>query len=186
MGARTYWCAPLPPMVAADSTAFTGTALADVVIAPTTNVPADLLEIGTRVRLYAAGQYTSTSATPTLGIGFYYGGIAGVELGAAAALPILSTATAWPFIMEYQGVIRTLGATGTIVGQGKLFFGFSLTSFGQTSAVPTIRAIPETAAKRTATIDTTARKALTVGAVWSVATGSPTLTVNDFLAEIIA
>jgi hypothetical protein len=186
MGARSYWCAPLPPLVAADSTAFTGTSPADVVIAPTTNVPPDLLEIGTRVRLWAAGEYTSTSATPTLGIGFYYGGASGgVALANATALPITATATAWPWIMDYQGVIRTTGSSGTIKGVGRLFFGFSLTGYGQTSAVPTIRAIPETQAARTATIDTTTRKALTVGAAWSVATGSPTLTVYDFLAEIV-
>ena len=181
MGARTYFAAPLPPMVAADSTAFTGTALADVIIAPTTNAPPDLLEIGTRVRLWAAGQHTSTSATPTLGIGFYYGGASGgVALAATATtVAISASATAWPFQMFYQGVIRTTGTSGTIVGQGGFKLGASLTTW--VAEIP----IPVTAAARTATIDTTARKALTVGAVWSVATGAPTLTVNDFFVELL-
>lgn len=186
MGARTYWRAPIPPTVAADSTAFTSTSTADVAFAQPTIVPSGLYEIGTRLVLTCSGQYTSTSATPTLGIGFYAGGsAAGVVLASAAALAISASATAWPFIMRYQGVIRSLStavpAAGTIVGQGELLFGSSLTAF-------TFTAIPATAAARTASLytqGTLQQMALTVGGIWSSATGSPTLTINDFTAELI-
>lgn len=178
MGARSYWSRPLPGFPIADGPSVTAAALTDA--SPTADpiiVPADLLEKGTRLIIDAFGQLTSTSATPTVVLGFYYGGTAGVALAVTAALPISATETAWPWWIHYEGKIRSTGATGQIVGQGWCKKGTSLTAWTDTP-------MPVVAANRAVTIDTTARKILSVGATLSSVTGTPALIVTDFAAEL--
>lgn len=175
---RQYWVAPIPPMHTADGAAYaTSVTLTDVSPTPNITLPANFLEGGSEVELWAQGQFSNT-ATPTLLLGFYYGGVAGVALAASSAITTTTGATAWPWMMHYRGVVRTAGATGSIVGQGWLMLGTSLTAFA-------LSAIPVTAAARTVTIDTTTAKTLTVGAQWGTSSGSNTLSCNDISVKSI-
>lgn len=176
---RQYWVAPIGPFHTANGTAYnTSTTLTDVSPLPAITVPGNLLEVGTEIELWASGEFSNT-ATPTLLLGFYYGGVAGVALAASTTITTITAATAWSWQMYYRGVVRTAGATGTINGQGELRMPASLTQF----QAPYV--IPATAAARTATIDTTAAKSITVGAQWSASSASNTLTVNDISVKII-
>jgi hypothetical protein len=173
-----YWVQPLPPFHIADAAAYnTSVTLTDVSPLPAKALPANFLVIGNEIELVAWGQF-STTGTPTLLLGFYYGGVAGVALGATAATTTGSGAAAWPWIMRYYGKVRAIGTSGQIVGQGVLELGTSLTAMSPV-------ALPATAAARTATIDTTVLKTLTVGAQWNTSSASNTLTVNDFSVRII-
>lgn len=175
---RQYWVAPIPPMHTADGAAYaTSVTLTDVSPTPNITLPANFLEGGSEVELWAQGQFSNT-ATPTLLLGFYYGGVAGVALAASSAITTTTGATAWPWMMHYRGVVRTAGATGSIVGQGWLMLGTSLTAVA-------LSAIPVTAAARTVTIDTTTAKTLTVGAQWGTSSGSNTLSCNDISVKSI-
>jgi hypothetical protein len=175
---RQYWVAPLPPLHTSDGTAYnTSTSLTDVSPAPNITIPANLLEVGSELELSARGSF-STTGTPTLLLGLYYGGIAGVALAASGAITTGSAAASWPFILEYRGVVRAIGSSGSINGQGILYLGTSLTAF-------TVRPIPETLAARTVAIDTTAAKAITVGAQWGTSSASNTLTVNDISVKLV-
>lgn len=179
MGARSYWSRPIPGFPIADGPSVTAAALTDA--SPTADpiiVPADLLEKGSRLILDAQCQMTSTSATPTAILGFYYGGTGGIALAVSGLLPI-ANATALPIWMHYEGKIRLTGSSGSIIGQGWVKNGTSLTAW-------TDNPIPITAALRTVTIDTATRKQLSVGCTLSVTTGAPTFIVNDFAAEIRA
>jgi hypothetical protein len=170
---RTYWNAPLPPLNFADGTPVTAITLTDASPAPQKIFYPGQLELGTIVRLSARGEITTSSTANTLTLGFYYGGVAGVAIaaGAALAVPVSETAVQW--WMEWEGEVRALGATGSIKGIGKLHIPGA--SPGLATDMPTLP-IPQTAAARTVTIDTTTQKAVTVGAAWSAATGAPTLT----------
>jgi len=169
------WVAPLDPQYIASGTALaSSTSLTDVSPTPNKLIPANFLLPGMRIKVRAACSF-STTATPTLLVGVYYGGVAGTALAATSAVTT-GTATAWPLTLWYEGTVRTIGSTGTIMGYGFVDLGTSLTAY-------THRPIPETALA-TVTIDTTASKAITLGAQWGTSSASNTLTCVDFTVEI--
>jgi len=174
---RQYWTSPLGPFNIADGTALANsTTLTDISPAPQITLPAGQLEVGTELEIDAMGTF-STTGTPTLLLGIYYGGVAGVALAASSAITTGSAAANWPFVISYRGVIRSVGSAGSINGQGTLQLGTALTAFS-------VRPIPETFAARTVTIDTTAAKTLTIGAQWGTASASNTVTLNDLSVRL--
>lgn len=177
MGARTYWKAPVPPLNFADGSAYASSVtLTDVSPAPQVTVPAYLLELGTTICLKARGEFSNTG-TPTLLLGFYYGGVAGTALAASSAVTTTTGATAWPWELQWEGKVRALGSSGSVKGTGRLLLGTALTSYA-------LRPVPEVAASRTVTIDTTTAKAVTVGAQWGTNSSSNTLTCYDLSVEL--
>jgi hypothetical protein len=175
---RQYWVSPFGPFHNVDGAAYaSSTTLTDVSPTPSIVLPANLLEIGSELEIEAAGSFSNTS-TPTLLLGLYYGGIAGVALAASSAVTTTTGAASWPWHLRYRGIVRANGTTGSINGQGQLFLGTALTAF-------TTRPIPETLAARTVAIDTTVAKAVTVGAQWGTSSASNTLTVNDISVKLV-
>jgi hypothetical protein len=175
---RQYWVAPLAPLHTSNGSAYANSvALTDVSPTPAITIPANFLEPGSELEIRAHGEF-STTGTPTLLLGFYYGGVAGVALGATAAITTASGAASFPWMLEYRGVCRTNGGSGTINGMGRLYLGTSL-------VLLSMNALPASAAARTVTIDTTGAKAITVGAQWGTASASNTLTVNDISVKTV-
>jgi len=175
---RQYWTTPLPPFHSSDGTAYaSSTTLTDVSPTPPIVLPANVLEVGSELEIEIGGAF-STTGTPTLLLGIYYGGVAGVALAASSAVTTGSAAASWPFQLWYRGVVRATGSSGSINGQGRLYLGTSLTALS-------VRPIPETLAARTVTIDTTTAKSVTVGAQWGTSSASNTLTVNDISVKLV-
>lgn len=175
---RQYWSTPLPPFQTADGTALaSSTTLTDISLAPQCVLPANVLEAGMKLQLEAFCTF-STTGTPTLLLGFYHGGVAGTALAVSSAVTTGSGAAAWSAILRWRGQVRSVGSSGSIVGQGEFLLGTSLTAFSA-------RCIPEVAASRTVTIDTTAAKSLTVGAQWGTNSASNTITCNDFTVTLL-
>lgn len=172
-----YWAAPLPPLHVADGASYnTSVTLTDVSRAPQKQLAAYQLLEGTEVELRAQGFFSNTG-TPTLLLGFYYGGVAGVAVAASSAVTTASGVTGVPWELRYNGRVRVTGTSGQIVGQGELYLGTALTTM-------TVRPIPETLAARTVTIDTTIVKTFTVGAQWGTSSASNTLTCNDLSVRL--
>lgn len=166
------WSNPIGPFATVDGTALANsTTLTDISPAPQITLPANLMQAGTEFEIKAFGNF-STTGTPTLLLGVYYGGVAGTALAASSAVTTGSGAASWPWFIHYNFVVRALGSSGSINGQGLYFLGTSLTAHST-------RPIPETLAARTVTIDTTAAKAITIGAQWGTASASNTITCND-------
>lgn len=175
--ARTLYVAPIPPQNATAGTAYnTSVTLTDVSPAPQIVLPANLLDVGQVLRVCAFGTFSNT-ATPTLLLGLYYGGVAGTALAATGATTTTTGATNWPFRIEWEGRVRSTGTAGTIMGSGWLNLATSLTAYTQ---IP----IPATALA-TVTTDTTTAKAITVGAQWGTSSASNTLTCHHFSVELI-
>src|SRR5712691_8074036 len=90
-------------------------------------IPAGTLNVGTRVRLRAAGSYTATTTASALTWGFRMNQAntavttTPAILAETAAIAAV-VATAWPFIFEYTGVIQAISinapasTTAKIVG----------------------------------------------------------------------
>lgn len=177
---RIYYVAPVPPMHIADAAAYaSSTTLTDVSPLPAITIPGNTLEAGVEIELYAEGQFSNTS-TPTLLLGFYYGGIAGAALAASGAITTITGATAWAWRMQYRGTVRTIGTTGSIQGQGALWMPASLTQFQAPYAIPAV------AANRVVTIDTSTAKTITVGAQWGTSSASNTLTCTNISVQLIS
>lgn len=163
------------PTAGAGAAYSTSTTITDVSAAPQFTLPANFLQIGSALRFKAFG-VLSTTATPTLNLGVYYGGVAGIALAATGAITQASTVTNVPWRLELEAIWRTVGATGTVMPSGSVKFGSAVGAF--TDEVP----IPATALA-TVTTDTTAAKVLSVGATWGTNSASNTLTLHGFLIE---
>lgn len=170
------WTYPLLPQNIASGAAYnTSTTLTDVSPTPQITIPANFLQPGMTMRIKWACTFSNT-ATPTLLQGAYYGGVAGTALAATSAVTTTTGATNWQSTGEYTGKVRTIGSSGTIMGFGWIDLATSLTAVSH-------RPIPETALAAV-TIDTTASKAITLGAQWGTSSVSNTLTCVHFDVDI--
>lgn len=170
---RQYWSAPLAPFHIADGTALaSSTTLTDISPTPNITLPANFLDPGMTLWFTAWGRF-STTATPTLLLGLYYGGVAGVAICATAAITTPSAVTNQTWRFEGEARVRTIGSSGTILG-------VAVAENVSTTATNMAPATAPTAA----TIDTTAAKALTIGAQWGTNSASNTITCHHFAVEV--
>lgn len=181
----TLWTAPVGPLQVADGTnPGAATTIVDTSPQPPSVIAQTQLNPGTKMRIRAEGNITSTSATPTMTLGFYWGGVAGTAIATISGVAISASATSWPWIMEWFGNFRVLdtsagGTTGTIIGQGRFWWPSSLTAWAS-AGIP----FPTTAAARTVSVNTTGNNQLALGCTFSSTTGTPTLTCNDLTVEL--
>lgn len=182
---QTIWSAPVGPLSSAAGTAVTAAALTAGTPVPAPIIPGGTLQLGSRLMLEADLEITSTSATPTVTLAFYIGSVGGAIgsatlIAATGANAISATATAWPIKLRYRGTIRTLsGSAAVIQGTGEQLYGSSLTAWVTTP-------FPATASARTvSTLNTQQNNQLDVGITLSATTGSPSVTVTGFYAEIL-
>lgn len=171
--------APLTPLHTASSAAFgTFTTFQDVSPSPPLLIPAQAMNAGLDIFLEAYGNF-STTVTPTLSLGFWWASAATV-IAQSSAITTASGAAAFPWHMEWRGRLRLTGTAGSIMGQGNLSLGTALTTFA--NEVP----IPITAALRTVTVDTTAARAVGVGAAYGTSSASNTVTTDYFSCLLLS
>lgn len=151
------------------------TTATDVSPAPQFTLPANFLQIGSALRFEAFG-VLSTTGTPTMNLGIYYGGVAGVALATTGAITQGSGVTNVPWRVSLLTLVRSIGASGTAMSHGNTYFGSSVSALS--AEVP----MPATALA-TVSIDTTAAKVLSLGATWGTANASNTLTLHGFTVE---
>lgn len=188
---QTLWSAPVGPLNSASGPAVTAAALTDASPAPPIILPAGLINVGTEMRVRAHGEITSASAIPTVVFSIVWqtpgtaiGSAPAVTIAATGALAISASAASWPWMLEWDGEFRALttgagGNTGSVNGMGKFHMGSALTAF----AVPA--AFPVTKALRTVSLDTSINKAILLGVTLSVTTGSPSITCDDLIVELL-
>lgn len=143
-------------------------------------MPAGKLRAGSKLEISACGNF-STTATPTLSLGFWIGTRAlsmTIDLAISSAITT-GTATLWPWKMEWKGFCTTAGVSGALLGQGWMLLGTALTTFA--AEVP----IPITAALRTVAIDTTIERAIGVSAAYSANSASNAVVVDDLRVMIL-
>lgn len=175
-----YWQALLnAPAPGVGASYNTSAALTDVSLAPQIVLPANFLQIGSAIRCTGWGTFSNT-ATPTLLLGVYYGGVAGVALAATTAITTITAATVWPWRVQTETTVRTVGASGTAITHGTALYPATISTFQAAYAMP------GTAAGTAVTIDTTTAKAITLGAQWSASSASNALFVQQFLVESVA
>lgn len=174
-----YAATPVPPFATAIGAAFaTFTTRQFIDPLPVPVILPYQLRPGTRLKIEAEGEF-STTGTPTLSIGCALG-IVGAT--GALATPIVlaeytaaatgSGAAAWPWRLEYRGIVVGVGTAGSIVGQGTVDLGTSLTAQSGIS-------IPSTLALRTVAIDTTISRGVGIVATWGTSSASNSIKVYN-------
>ena len=136
------------------------------------SIPANTLVAGSVVKIHFQGIATSTNGTDTLTIKLYIGGLAGTALLTGTATDVANNNI---FAGWFHLVVRTAGASGTMVG------------FGAHTDVPAasgtaVMDITETLASTT--IDTTAAQVVGVGADWSAASASNSARLDVLTVQI--
>jgi len=177
------------PAAQAGLPAAAGTAVTAAALTAGTPVPPPicppLAVPGMKLRLQAELEITSTSATPTVILGFYIGAVGGA-IGSATVLAVTSaqaisaSAASWPITMRWKGTFRSLGTAVTAHGTGELLYSTSLTAW-------TTAPYPVTLAARTtaATVNTEQSNQIDVGVTLSSVSGTPSVTVTELFAELI-
>jgi hypothetical protein len=141
---------------------------------PDYTIPAGLLTVGSSFRITAHGVF-STTTTPTLLFGVYYGGVGGTAIVVSSAITTASSVTNMPWHLEHVFTVRATGTSGSVFGHGWL-------DIGTTVAAVTHLPLPQTA-NAAVTVDTTTAKSLVIGAQWSAASASNTITCHHLLVE---
>jgi hypothetical protein len=167
---------PFADSIGAAFGTFTSRQFIDPLPVPVIAPPA--LRPGVRVKIEAEGQF-STTGTPTLVLGLAFGTVGAtgalatpVVIAESSAITTASGAAAFPWRMEYRGLVTAFGTSGSITGCGNLEYGTSLTAV---TSVP----IPITLALRTVAVDTTVARGVGVIATWGTSSASNTLTVYN-------
>jgi len=168
--AGQYWMMPLPPFHVADGAAVTASgALTELAPLPQVVVPAPWLNEfgGKRLEIQAAGHYTTTGTQGTITFDLRMGAAGAIgsmtSIAASSAITWVASQTNRFWRMEANLQIRTLGSAGTAIAMCE----FSNVSSGGTDMMATT-------AGGTAAVDTTAARAITLGATLSVASQSIT------------
>jgi hypothetical protein len=164
------------PGEGAGSALANSTAATDISPAPQLTLPAGYMYIGQRIRLIGYGIF-STTGTPNLTLGGYYGGVAGTLLAGTGTVAT-GTATAWPWRLQLEIYVRSLGSSGTVWCNGIVFLGTSLTAMSALW-IPNSQTQP-------ITVNTTTANALTIGGTWGTASASNTITCEDAYIEAIS
>ena len=167
------------PVSITDGTALASSAsIATISPNATTNPPltiaANRLFPGAMLRVIACGRF-STTGTPTLNLGVYYGGSGGTALATTGAITTTSGVTNVPWWLEVIIQCRAIGTSGTLFTQG-LVHGISGTT--GVSVVP----IPASA-PATVTVDTTAAKTIDITGTWGTSSASNTITCHMLSVE---
>lgn len=181
-----YVTTPVPPFHNAAGASFgTFTTRQDVSPTPVPVILPYQLRIGSKLRIEAQGEYSST-ATPTIVLGVYVGSGVGAS-GAPSAITTvlaetgtvsLATAAAWPWKLDLNVTVTALGTSGTFLCSGNAHAGSSLTALSDL-------AVPITQALRTVTVNTTVANAVGVCATFSASSASNTVKVNSLLVSLL-
>jgi hypothetical protein len=144
------------------------TSTTETVVGTAIPIPADSINDGDVIVGRLMGQFSTTS-TPTINFQCRLGGTDFIETGARTTG---SGVSAVGFILEYQGTVRTIGATGTTMWALWLLSGDSTVNI----------AVADTTADST---DFTAANDVDVTATWSASSASNTITATQHTLRVL-
>lgn len=151
----------------------------ETIIFPNQTIPANFLQDGRVLRFRAFGKL-STTGTPTIQFGLRAGGVGGTLLWQTEAITNGSGVTNINWGLEVLVVVRSNGASGTVLAMGEVMVNTS------TSAnVSQVASVSGSDAPATASFDLTADSAFALTAKWGTASASNTLTGVYYTIEAL-
>lgn len=192
----TLWSAPVPNLGINSLTVSSFTTATKTDLSPSQVVLwPGMLQVGTRIRLRAYGNYTATTTASSLVFGFYMNSTATNNIATTPAILAENTSAAAvvltnaPWMLEWEGQVRALtsplvGATNAqVFGQGKSYMPLTLSTF-------TMTAMPITAAARTVQqtatgLVTNIPQTVMVGITVATNTGFSSATCDELTCELL-
>lgn len=175
-----------------------GTAVANTVtetiLVPNVTIPANYLQDGRGLRLWAAGGY-GTTATPTLTFSLRWGGVAGTVIAKTTTITTTSAVGSGasmtaPWYAEFYIQTRSNGSSGTLytMGQVTLFTSTAMTAgtvtnYGQ--PIPMVSGSTGGTTPAAVTCDLTADTALSFTATWGTANAANSIQLHQYMIEAI-
>lgn len=130
---------------------------------------ADTLQVGQSFIIRANG-IVSTTGTPNLTLGLYYGGVAGVALATTGAIATASGLSNQTWKLEADLRVDGVGTSGAIRTIGSVSGAYSSPALMPASS----------SSANSVTVDTSSTKLLTLGAIWGTASASNSIQVAQF------
>lgn len=159
-----------------DGTALTNTVTATSILPAHAKftLPANMLNIGSKLRIRASGRISTAAATPgTITFDVRFG--SAVVFNGGASGTVVTSATNLTWVLECDLTVRSVGAStsATILGTG------ILTSAALSATVP-VMLLPTSAPAVGTGFDSTSSQAVDLFATWSFASASNTITLHQF------
>lgn len=172
---RQFW-SELIWWATSDGTAVTANAT-ETIIFPDVNIPANYMQDGRSLSIYAWGKFSTTTGPPTLRLRLRWGGVAGTVLADTGTITTIASVTSAIWEIFLQLTTRVNGAVGSLFAFGRaILYGAVAATVGSATGAPAIA--PMASAGITApvavTVDLTADKLLSLTATWSSASNSLT------------
>jgi hypothetical protein len=159
--------------------AYASSATLTDVCPPNRALPANSLSTGQILRVSAGGIY-STTGTPTLLLGVYYGGVAGTALAATAATTTGSGVANQFWELNAMGRVMATGNTSTSL---QIATSGTVLGIGATTTTPVWMPATSSTGNTVSSLDPTTNKTISIGAQWGTSNASNTLTCYWFTLE---
>jgi hypothetical protein len=190
----TVWSGPVPPLGIVSATPAVAAAITDISPQQTVIWPG-MMQVGTRIRLFAQGNIVTSAATATVIWGFYMNAqgtslaTTPAILAASSAITVPNTGSvAWPWQLSYWGQVRALsGITGTaasVMGQGRLTLPTSLTVYAADVPIP-ITAALRTVAQTATGLNTNTPQTISAAHTPNVTTALTSITCDELTCELL-
>lgn len=160
----------------ADGTAVTANGT-ETIIFPNVTIPANYMQDGRVLSVYAWGRFSTTTGPPTLRIRTRWGGVAGTLLSDSGTVTTIASVTSAVFEVFNQITTRANGSSGSLFAIGRLvMFGAVAATVGSATGAPAIAPMGSAGITVPAavTVDLTADTAYSLTATWSSASNSLT------------
>jgi hypothetical protein len=142
------------------------------------SIPANSLKVGSLIKIRYQGIATATNGSDTLAVKLYLatdttaGAIVGTALISHAATDVSNSDV---FTGEYELIVRTVGASGTVVGVG---------TYKSIPAAEGTMTVKDDILASTA-LDTTVSQIVAVSATWSAASSSDSVRLDFLRVEVL-
>lgn len=153
--------------VAVTTSEVTNTNTETVFSTGTYTIPANRLQAGTVITVVAAVTVTGVAAADTLRLRVRIGGASGTVLALSPAIAVAANDTAF---ITCTAVVRTAGATGTVIGS----------ALGAGPDAPSAVGYGWSSVGTSTTLDTTATQAVVCTATWSATSASNVARLDVF------
>lgn len=173
---RQYWAENLWWATASGSPV--ANTVTETILFPNVTIPANYMQDGRSVHLWAFGQYSNT-VTPTMLFSLRWGGVSGTLLAKTAAITTPSGVTAATWAIDAWMTTRSNGSSGTLMVNG-ICYVFAAVAPTVASATGAAAVTPMTnggvVTPAVATVDLTQDTALSLTLTWGTSSASNTAT----------
>lgn len=181
---RQFWTEALA-WSTADGTAVANSTT-ETIIFPNITIPANYMQDGRQLELWAWGRYSTTTGPPTMRFRLRWGGVSGTVLADSGTITTVASQTNAIWKIYLRVTTRANGSSGSLFAIGEaILYNATAPTVGSATGAPGVAPMASAGitAPAAATADLTADTALSLTATWSAASASNTLTGHNYYVD---